>query len=213
MDRLLTEDDDGRFFMQTAILKTAAVIILLYSAFFRPSRRSPSMTVLLSMLIGILYIYWTKDGIDGIIFSASGILIATAGALACHIVNRITAVEYLATTAIGAITGPVGTIFIILIIFIMNTIQKISGNETTETKERFFRHFAENEEIIPCVDGHLRMSTAEINWLMKTEEITSDPDRSDVGNDRIEASLQKIFPWGTKLALATLTILISGVFL
>ena len=104
MDGSLTEDEDGRDVMQTAILKTAAVILLLYSAFIRPSGGSFSTKVFLSMIIGILVIYWTKDGTAGVIFSISGILTATAGVLACHIVKRITAVEYLTTAAIGAIT-------------------------------------------------------------------------------------------------------------
>ena len=165
------------------------------------------------MIIGILVIYWTKDGTAGVIFSISGILTATAGVIACHIVKRITTVEYLTTAAIGAITGPGGTIFIILIVFIMSVLQKISGNETTETKDRFFRHFAENEEIIPCTDRPFRISTAEMNWFLKMENGISNPEESDDENDMIGVSRQKILPWGTKLALATLAILISGVFI
>ncbi|MBN2185816.1 MAG: hypothetical protein JW746_10880 [Candidatus Krumholzibacteriota bacterium] len=209
----MSEDDDGRYIMQTAILKTAAVMILLYSAFLRPSKSTPSTKVLLSVIIGVLYIYWTKAGIEGVAFSFYGILAATAGVIACHIVTRMTAGEYLTTAAIGAITGPIGMIFIILIVFTMNTIQKISGNETTETKERFIRQFAENKEAAPQIDEHFGMTIAEINLLMKSDTVISAPGGSCAASDRIDASSGKIFPWGIKLAFATLTILISGVFL
>ncbi len=199
--------------MQTVILKTVAVVLILYSAFARQSRKPVETAALLSVISGVLLLYWTKSGPGGIVFSASGILAAAAGTGACHIIRRVTPEEYFTAVALGAITGPAGIIMIIMIVFMMNLIQKISGNPCVAAKERIIRHFLESDGAVPCIDGYLGVSISEADRLLRPGSIYPEEEGAEEAENSESTSAQKIFPWGIKLALATLAILTSGIYI
>ncbi|MBN2070016.1 MAG: hypothetical protein JW814_01060 [Candidatus Krumholzibacteriota bacterium] len=200
--------------MQMIILKTAAIILLFYSLLSRSSVRTPSRIFLLSMIITVFTIYLTKDGIGGLIFSVSGLFTVSIGVLACHLVKQISPDEYLAAAAIGSVVGPIGSFFIIIIIFAMSTIQKMARCESTATMERLLRKHISAEEVISTGKKRADILVKELHWILSAERETSDgtPGIGIKNNETVETR-QKIFSWGTKLAMATLAILISGIFI
>lgn len=202
--------------LATGFIRIVGIVIVLVLTFGKSKNRPMILVILFSAIAGSVALHRTGNGADGIIYPVSGMAVAALFNLYIFLRKKISFGEFAATLAIGAIAGGTGSIFLFLIAFSMDLVQKALGAERTMLRDRFAPSSLAPHSSQFCTGRGSSLARIEAQRLIKSESIE---EHAPIGVDPVPGgtgcgiALRGItLPWGVRIGLATLVILMSGLF-
>ncbi|HSG28997.1 MAG TPA: hypothetical protein VLA34_10990, partial [Candidatus Krumholzibacterium sp.] len=175
------------------MLKVLTVLVVVYYSFRGARKGAERFFPVLFVLAGAIAIHCISSGPAGLVRLATGMI---AGFLCAYVPYRrgsIDLAELAVSAAVGAFAGPAGTTLIFMIVYALTLIESIFHAEITRTRERYTGYLVEAGMLGSGpgdVEGRERDGSADAIGL---ESMT--------------------FPWNSKVTLATLAIVFSGLIL
>jgi hypothetical protein len=199
--------------LQTLFLKLLAIFFI-FAILTNNSKKTIPLTIVYIAVISIA-IHTLRDGLTGLYFSTSGITISFFLTIPIHFHfnNNTTKSKFAYSTAVGAITGPLGSILVFMIFFLIFFLFLAVS--------KFFKpQQLVLSNIQPMIIPIQGPTPGEEN--LKSQLARIEASRMDNENDYIDDiksserernSLRLRFdPWKTILAMSTLAVIITGVF-
>ncbi|MBN1164888.1 MAG: hypothetical protein JXB45_09940 [Candidatus Krumholzibacteriota bacterium] len=202
----------------TNFLKILAILFVLISASGRFNRKKLLNLATLTIIPLSILIYWSGEGTAGLLFSLSGLTVASCCSLPFFWRDKITLTELLTSGAMGGIIGPFGSALVFLIMLTLYLTQQLLNAHTTLISDRFSHFDLGFGATFTTTDHKSSLTRIEAKRIMLAETRNFDVETSSLRfHDGIPAtdpdSGHRTLPWGGKLALATLAILITGLFI
>lgn len=200
------------FNMQIDYLNVIAIVVILIAVFREMHGRSAYNFTLLTIISASAAVHAANSGISGIVFVAAGMAVAAIcnySGLRYSATNRR---RFLISVMIGAVVGPAGAFFIFMIVLIMNLLQGFLRASTTSVRDRYATCLADGSMVPGWEEA--RSPVARIEAKRFGSEEIDKPGRcgSTPGSESGSLCTYHAFPWSAKIAIATLTVLLSGVF-
>ena len=108
--------------LQTLFLKLLSIFFI-FVILTNNSKKTIPLTIVYIAIISIA-IHTLRDGLTGLYFSTSGITISFFLTIPIHFNNNTTKTKFAYSTAVGAITGPLGSILVFMIFFLFLAVSK-----------------------------------------------------------------------------------------
>ncbi len=215
---------DGKAIMHqltifTNLTKIAALIYLLAMATGGYRGKGPRR-ILIPLIIPVsIALNWLSGGIGGLLFSLSGIAVASLCLFPLSLWNRLPRSGFVDASAVGTIFGPTGSIAVFAIALILQVVEWLVGGRSTSIRDRFAGYafsfassFTTDAQSSPFTA--IEAKKVMIDEYRIIDEMGGDSFRRE--HEFLDAPPQLnslTLPWRARLALATLSILISGLFI
>ncbi len=193
--------------LQTLFLKLLAILFI-FVIMTNNSKKTVLVTIAYIAIMSIA-IHTLRDGLSGLYFSTSGIIISFLLTIPMHFNNKTTKSRFVYSTAAGAITGPLGSILVFMILFLFLAVSKFFKAEQLVLSNI-------QPMIIPIQAPALGEENLK-SQLARIEASKMDNENNYIvdleSSERERKSLRHILdPWKTILAMSTLAVIITGVF-
>jgi hypothetical protein len=183
--------------LNTNVIRLIAVFLVFVLSSRRQKRSSADLRVYIAILTCSTAIYSLAEGIDGLSYSLSGAGIALLFISPFMISGGITRTETAASLSVGSILGPFGSLVAMGIVSTLYLLQILLGARSTASAGRFARREAAGQ-------GEPERPGSYILLLEKK--------RMKRSEEKARGEMDWILSWQTGLALATLMVLMTGIF-
>ena len=205
--------------LQTSTLKILAVLLVLASASERFRLKKGAAVITFLLIPAPIIIYWYSEGINGMLFSIYGLSVAFLCGFPFLLSKKVTFAELSISLTVGGIVGPLGSLLIFLIVFTIYIVQYILGSDTTTVNDHLLNHTFNFDTVFSAEDKKSPLARIEAKKILLAEC----RNYSGMGSAAINLNngipsihyfiKHQTLTWGAKLALATLSILITGFFI
>jgi hypothetical protein len=202
--------------MTTTIKLTAAIYILLI-AMRRIPKTKPAWLITAAVCMVVTSAHMYVHGLPGLFMSISGAAVSILLSIPLYRQNRISRSELIPSLAVGCILGPVGYSVAYLIAFTLFAVQYWLKAEKFIAGDRRLRTASPGGPDIIAADEKSALARIEARKILHGDNAQNAGD--DLPRDRLEDYIyrhyphrqENTFPWGAKLAVASLVVLMMGV--
>jgi hypothetical protein len=194
--------------LQTLFLKLLAVLFIL--VILTSNSKRNLLAAIIFVAIMSIAIHTFRDGINGLYFSTSGIAISFFLTIPIHFNRKATKSRFIYSTVAGAITGPLGSIVVFIILFFFLAISRLF-------KSQQLVFSSSQQMMVPIQPASL--GEENLKSQLVRIEATKMNDDSNYGNNtqplepEQKSPQLRTGPWKTILAMSTLAVIITGMFI
>lgn len=196
------------FNIQTLLLKTLAVLFVLFALTSGQKKKTRIMILAIAFLT--IAVHLLRDGLAGLYFSFSGAAVATLMASPLQIRSDNLRAKIIYSAAAGSITGPIGSIFLFILMYIflgMRILDRSGASGPTS----YGRYIVPLQNMIVPESGlKSRIARIEIDRINRENGFITDPDNV-IGSSGAAEVISR--SWQITMAISTLAVMISGIFI
>ncbi|MCD6379794.1 hypothetical protein J7M07_05040 [bacterium] len=194
--------------LQTMFLKLLAVLFIL--VILTSNSKRNLLTSIIVVAIMSISVHTFRDGINGLYFSVSGIVISFFLTIPIHFNRKTTKSRFVYSTVAGAITGPLGSILVFTILFFFLALSRLF-----KSQQLVFSNI--QQMMVPIQptslgEENLKSQLARIEANRMNEENNYGNSSQSLETERKSPQL-RTGPWKTILAMSTLAVIITGMFI